>query len=117
MLGGYTVTLKATSDEGCVDFASKSIGIITGIETSLAKTTSLYPNPIYDGVLFVEYNGSKDPIKMEVFNAQGKLVLTQTIEANLTQTSLDVTGLTGGVYLMQMRTRDEMLTRKIVVVR
>jgi subtilisin family serine protease len=115
--GGYTVTLIATSDEGCVDITSKSIGIITATETSLARTTSLYPNPIYDGVLFVKSTGSKDPIKMEVFNAQGKLVLTQTIEANQTQSSLDVTGLTGGVFLLQIRNRDERVSRKIVVVR
>ncbi len=69
-IGGYTVTLKATSDKGCVDIESKSIGIITGTETSLAKTTLLYPNPIHDDVLFMRHSVSSEPIEIDIYNVQ-----------------------------------------------
>ena len=116
-IGGYTVTLKATSDKGCVDTESKMIGIITGTETSLAKTTLLYPNPTYDGVLFLTRSISREPIQIDVFNIQGQLVSRKIMDADETQSSLDVSALANGVYQVQIRTRDEVVTRKIVVVR
>ena len=117
-IGGYTVTLKATSDKGCVDIESKSIGIITSTETSLAKTTLLYPNPIQDDVLFMKHSVLNEPIEIDIYNVRGDLVFRQTIEPNNEEESfLNVSALASGVYQVQIRTRDEVLTRKIVVVR
>jgi PKD repeat protein len=116
-MGAYTVTLKATSDFGCIDTESKLIGIVTGTEPSLAKTTLLFPNPIYDGTLFLKHVVSREPIELEIFNIQGKLVLRKTMELHETQTSLDVSSLANGVYQVQIRAREELITRKIVVVR
>ena len=117
-IGGYIVTLKATSNKGCVDIESKSIGIIVGTETSLAKTTLLYPNPIHGDVLFMKHSVSNEPIEIDIYNVQGDLVRHQTIEPNNEkQISLNVSALASGVYQMQIRTRAETLTRKIVVVR
>ncbi|HET6544372.1 MAG TPA: S8 family serine peptidase [Chryseolinea sp.] len=118
VIGGYTVTLKATSDKGCVDIESKSIGIITGTETSLAKTTLLYPNPIHDDVLFMRHSVSNEPIEIDIYDVQGALVSRQTIDPNNEkESSLNVSALASGVYQVQIRTRDEILKRKIVVVR
>ena len=116
-IGGYTVTLKATSDKGCVDVESKMIGIVTGTETSLGKTTLLYPNPTHDGILFLRRSISREPIEIDVFNVQGQLVSRKVMQSDETQSSLDVSALANGVYQVQIRTKDEVLTRRIVVVR
>ena len=45
------------------------------------------------------------------------LVSRKIMDANETQSSLDVSALANGVYQVQIRTKDEVITRKIVVVR
>jgi serine protease len=116
-IGNYTITLTATSDEGCVSIESKSIGIITGTEFSLEKTVKLYPNPVYDDAIIVNRSVAIDPIEINVFNSQGGLVYHQSIVAMEQESSINVSGLSSGIYQVQIITRGQSLIRKIVVAR
>jgi hypothetical protein len=45
-LGDYVVTLTSTSLQECSSTSSVNIGVITGIEQSIADSFEIYPNPV-----------------------------------------------------------------------
>ena len=117
VLGSYTVTLKATSEKGCVNTTSQTIGIITGAEHSFASVTKAYPNPVTGKIVFIQHPVSPEPITIKLFNAHGELIQQFNAGRNETSSSINVDGLAGGVYLLRIETRDDALSEKIVLVR
>jgi hypothetical protein len=66
----------------------------------------------------MRHSVSNEPIEIDIYDVQGALVSRQTIDPNNEkESSLNVSALASGVYQVQIRTRDEILKRKIVVVR
>jgi len=60
----------------------------------------LYPNPAIDE-LFVSITNPRENLKIKIFNIEGKLLSTQNL-AFETQTSIDVSQLTNGIYFLNI---------------
>nr|MBP7210910.1 T9SS type A sorting domain-containing protein [Paludibacteraceae bacterium] len=65
-------------------------------ENLAENNISLYPNPATD---YVELSGTTEGTTIHVFNMVGRLI--QTYNGNSNSTTLDVTGLNEGLYIIK----------------
>jgi hypothetical protein len=80
--------------------------------TELQAEISLYPNPV-SATLTVEYRGrSPKGIDILVRNMQGQTLMQQS--ANTVISSIDMSGLPSGIYLVEIKGEKGRVTRKIV---
>ena len=70
----------------------------------------LYPNPAFDDVVYIttEKNARKEIMVYDVF---GEIVLTDRI----LNTSMNISSLVPGVYVLQVKEENKTITRKLVV--
>ena len=92
-----------------IDSVSQNVGVCTGIADNSADQLSIYPNPAND-MLYIENNGDA---QIEIFNANGSLVLSRTLEEQLSK--IDITALTEGLYLVKIKRESGITTRKILI--
>ncbi|MGB5665437.1 MAG: T9SS type A sorting domain-containing protein [Maribacter sp.] len=92
----------ALSAQEPVDFSNTSHKEISGFK--------LYPNPAYNDVVYIttDVNARKEIIVYDVF---GEVVLTDRI----LNTSLNISRLVPGVYVLQVAENNRTITRKLVV--
>ena len=64
-----------------------------------------------EGVVYVTH-GSKDQVDVQVFNALGAVVRVQ--KANSETTKIDLTALSAGIYIVQIRTGNDVFSQKII---
>ena len=115
-LGEYTVSLTATSLYGCTSVSSADIGIITGIEKSLADNLEVYPNPVNTDVVIVKLSIPTNNVDISLYNSQGsRLKILRSIEEH--QIMLDVSALSEGVYLLKIISDGATVGKKIAIVR
>lgn len=91
--------------------------LITGYPTALYA----YPNPFAD-ITTLEYQLAEDAqVEITVYNMQGALMRTllpaQTRIAGKYQMQFDGSSLTDGIYYVRMRTGQEWITQKLVLLR
>jgi len=98
-------------------FASEGISAITqlkvsslGINHTIADAISLYPNPT-NGL--VEISGIKGFTKIEIFNANGKLVRSVSLETQ-DQYKLDLSALVNGVYQLKFTSNSAVAVKKLI---
>ncbi|HPM93279.1 MAG TPA: T9SS type A sorting domain-containing protein, partial [Bacteroidales bacterium] len=83
--------------------------VFTGVEDKVVPSIQVYPNPVTN-VLHV--NGMKDA-GVKLFNTSGEQVLTLN---KFSGSTIDVSELPSGVYIMNVTTADgQTMRRKIVV--
>ncbi len=70
----------------------------------------LYPNPVSDGTLY--FSNLTDFNKVDVFNLLGKKVMTNKLNS---QTSLDVSVLSSGMYFLKFSSPKEEKTFKVLI--
>lgn len=86
-------------------------GTPTGIENAITSGQfKIYPNPATD-VLNIESN-SVDVSKIEILSLTGKTVFSQKA---YNEKSIDVSGLTKGIYILQISSDSEQFSSKIVI--
>lgn len=78
-----------------------------GIDNSLNASLQVYPNPATDHLTI---DGLPQGSMIELFDAQGRLVLSHSAAP-----SLDVSTLASGLYLLRVHTADAVATKKIVI--
>ncbi|HEX7415522.1 MAG TPA: T9SS type A sorting domain-containing protein [Bacteroidia bacterium] len=106
-MNSYTTTplCAAGNTHGCA--------VATGIEQYSASTNiSIYPNPS-NGSFVIEPN-SNTKQTMQVYDVNGKLVLTQTING---KTTIDATALNEGVYNISLISNEGIVNKRVVIVR
>ena len=81
----------------------------TGIDESEEHLFSVYPNPVKD-VVNVD---CKDIEQIYLFNAVGQNIESFSVEGN-DKVQIDMSGLPGGVYILQAVSQGRTLTRQIV---
>ncbi|MFY0713600.1 DNRLRE domain-containing protein [Seonamhaeicola sp. NFXS20] len=86
-----------------VEYASEPLSI-NAVEQSL----KLYPNPVNIEFSLRDCMGSN----LSVFNLLGKQVLSVDIKKN--EETIDVSNLTSGVYFVQVKNNEKVITKKIV---
>lgn len=71
---------------------------------------TLNPNPVYDGVVYLESN-LKGPKTVRIYDLFGKAVLERRIDSG----KLPLGSLVPGVYMVQLRQKGHLATRKLVI--
>lgn len=84
----------------------------TGISTAEEKSLQVFPNPS-QGQLFIK-GGVDHDYQVTLTNALGASVYNQSFE-NLTSATLNLSGLTKGIYTLRMAGQQSMTVRQIVV--
>jgi hypothetical protein len=105
-----------------VDAVKSNCSVITttGIRTSakdLSDNISVYPNPVTDGNLVVQYNlTSSQDINVKVYDLSGKEVYTTGFaKAQNGNRKLDLSGLSNGMYMVTFSTEDGFASKKIML--
>ena len=82
-----------------------------GIEDFASEYITVYPNPTKDK--FTINTNSQELIgsKIELYNSFGKLIFVGTIH-NI-NTTVDLSGYTGGIYFMKIINKQTIITKKI----
>ena len=104
--------------DGELYVAARSQGIIYKITETTAATTlfsgnsvRLYPNPAQN-VLNIEA-ATALPFKVQIFDLSGKRLIQQDITA--AQSSVNISGLSAGVYIAELQSGNETTRQKLVV--
>jgi hypothetical protein len=83
----------------------------TGIESRLANSVTLYPNPANEYVE-IRVDGDMNVTAMEVYDVYGKLVCVPN--ATSPQTRINVSGLPAGTYFVRVTTEEGSVTKTFV---
>lgn len=105
-----------------VDAVKSNCSVITttGIKTAvrdLSDNISVYPNPVTDGNLVVQYNlTSSQDINVKVYDLSGKEVYaTSLAKAQNGTRKLNLSGLSNGMYMITFATEDGFASKKIML--
>ena len=114
--GNFTVSLKVTSTNGCVDSKTSALiyNSISSVEAAHLQL-SAYPNPFAEE-LTVSYTLLKpSTVSMMVYDITGKQVYTaidrKLMQGNITQT-VDLAGVSNGLYLVKLTIDGQVYTLK-----
>ena len=116
--GNYTVTLVVTNSCGS-DTLSQIIGVdkLTGVnELGVLSSFNLYPNPA-NGSATIQLEATK-PVKgkLSVTTVDGRLVFADNISFNSAYTTtLDLSNLSGGIYIVNLVAEDIFINRKLII--
>jgi len=122
-VGAYNTTIKNLTPNTTYFFrafatnsAGTSYGLILSfntlnisIEPSISNPIVAYPNPTTEQVIIENAEG----FQLNVLNANGALV--RSIQLNSIRYTLNVSDLIGGVYILQMKKGNQLITLKLVV--
>ncbi|HEX7412454.1 MAG TPA: T9SS type A sorting domain-containing protein [Bacteroidia bacterium] len=110
------ITVMNTQDLNaplCAAGNSNGCAVATGIEQYSASTNvSIYPNPS-NGSFVIEPNSSTKQT-VQVYDVNGKLVLSQTING---KTTIDASILNEGVYNISLISNEGVINKRLVIVR
>ena len=86
-------------------------------ENEIGKYFEIYPNPASDMVMinFNEFEG--DVTNIELFDLNGRLVITEDVSDQNSTQIISVLKIAGGFYFLKINTDKGILTRKITVVK
>ncbi len=109
--GSYEVCLYLFNECG-MDSSCKTVEIgPVGIQsTENEQVIQIFPNPSKDGLFTLE---TSQMGQLNIFDAQGKLLIQRQI--NATQTTLDLQSYGSGVYLLELQLDNSILRRQLIV--
>ena len=111
--GNYAVEL---SQDGCIDTSlCYNITNIGMDELNNSTVFSIYPNP-NDGSFIIKTDLVEDNIQMEVFNIEGKLIISRTlVGSEIRGKTISLSDLNNGMYYIKMHFSDKTYTQKLVI--
>jgi rhodanese-related sulfurtransferase len=107
------ITLKSNGGELELNIVLKD-GTIQNIESEFQNELVLYPNPAKDN-LFVKSNFSENFDEVSIISLNGRTVLQENYFS--TSSALNISHLQTGIYIVQIKTTDETILKKIIVSR
>jgi len=97
---------------------SQSIQFTTEDQTDsdfpVLSDINLYPNPAYS-VLFIDAPSLEGNVEVKMYDLTGNLVLETIVREKTAR--IDVSGLQGGIYLVEVKTADERKTWRVSIIR
>ncbi|MDD2634079.1 MAG: glycosyl hydrolase family 18 protein, partial [Bacteroidales bacterium] len=113
--GLFTVRLEAFS-YGCgsnYKTLTDYINVIdpTNIEDIQGTSFSLYPNPASD-IIFVRLKQGEINL-IKIYDASGQIIYQKALQTNYT--SIDISGFVSGVYVIEISTKEKVLTGTIII--
>lgn len=115
--GVYTVSLSAGDADGCAASASKTVVVANLMlvdvrEENAGSSLRLFPNPAGD---FVQLEWEGRALGLQVFDLQGRSVMSLPLAGQQAQLSLD--GWANGLYFVRLLTENGILSGKFQVIR
>ena len=109
----YEIQVQAVCANGTSDWTSVLAVHTTdvGIESWLANSVTLYPNPAKEYV-DIHVDGDLNVTMMEVYDVYGKLINTVNVVENPTR--INVSNLANGMYFVRVTTEAGMVTKTFV---
>lgn len=74
----------------------------------------VYPNPVRETLNFELINALRGPVKLEIYNSNGKLVISRT-DRNSSELSVKVSSLSPGIYFYKLSIGSSLLQDKFLV--
>ncbi len=114
-MGTYVVVV--TDANGCtITSVNITVQNLTGVsEPSWGMGATLQPNPASNQTLIVLQNPLTQALEVQMFDLTGRLVKRQQFASQTDRLSLDLTGLTAGVYNVQLRSAGGVTMRRLVI--
>ena len=125
----YSSTYSLTSGTGVIDPSNFSVTYgsstcyysnnILPVEDfkSSGKEIRLFPNPVNNGnYLNIDFGSTILSANVTIYSVTGKQIQNYVLN-NLSKTSLNISGLTNGVYLLKISSNFQTVTRKFVVMK
>jgi PKD repeat protein len=103
----YDVVLCSDTALDMIDMCE--LTVISVNELTSLNTIQIYPNPAKN-TLNIVYNGS-DVLNLEVTDITGKKVISQTLKTK----TIDVSGLTNGLYFVRLYNQHDDFVQKLVI--
>jgi hypothetical protein len=119
-VGMHTIQVAVQDLVGCTSLSQHQIFVsdFVGIETPEGNKISFYPNPV-SSTLQLQFEGSKSlgDIRLAIVDYQGRQVLTKQLLDNSgsLSTSVDVSQLAKGMYLLQLETASGTWSEKLII--
>lgn len=112
--GNYQVLV--TYANGCSRI-SDILAVLVGISEAelLLRSVSLYPNPSAGIVQLSSDQPIREPLDVRVTDIYGREMLTASYRNLVRVRKLDLSGLAGGLYLVELRTSVAQATHKVVL--
>jgi len=81
--------------------------------------SSIYPNPAIDNVTISYTSPSSDMLHAEIYDLSGKLVKKVSTQTSVgrEQLEIELSGINSGLYLLQIQSQDEILTKRLRVLK
>ena len=114
--GIAAISVTVTNSFGCISSDAINITFVTcsGIdEFGSNASIAMYPNPT-GGMTNIAINGLNSNAELTVFNLQGKAILNKTVTNN-TVTTLDLTYLPKGVYIVRVNNEKVNIISKLII--
>ena len=109
----YCVTMTARNEAGCECTKVKCLTLSTDVESDETSKIQIYPNPS-NGVFSLDYDNQTSINWVNVYDGFGKLLATFD-QADLK--SIDLSHLSSGVYFIELHTTQDVLTKKVTLVK
>lgn len=101
----YTVKLYVENEHGNWDESEQSVVVnTTGIQLGAKLDVEIYPNPAQNSILVKTNNNNTK--ELSVFDVTGKLKINEVFSKN--KKMINISDLTGGVYIVQIKTNEEL---------
>jgi len=91
-------------------YTNGTLGPLAGVENQKNKQMVIYPNPASD---FIIVKSNDDLQSVKIFNNLGELVFNKTITAR--EFRVSTAAFSAGLYLVQIDTKSERISRSVVV--
>jgi glycosidase len=104
---GSTISLAAYEYKV---FTTDNFVSVNEMESLSATTPIVYPNPCQDGLVIIKIPGSFSDAMMNVFDLQGKQVLSKQIDSN----PFSISNLSKGIYFVKLVCSDNVMITKFV---
>ena len=117
--GAYTVTLIVTS-AGCPGGDTIQIQVLVGVgidEISNSNHIIVYPNPVTDNLININFNASDAISSLSIVNALGEIVLSKDYFSQKSKTITDnfnLKNLASGIYQLQVKSGDKISSVRFV---
>lgn len=77
----------------------------------------VYPNPAISFIRIEDITPGKYNKTLHLYSLSGQLILSQLLEGGQTAYKLELEGIAPGVYLLELKTEEQILRKKVTVVR
>ena len=112
--GTFTLTYSYTNSNGCSNSNNKTVlvSLCTSVDELNSSFVTVFPNPVKDILNISSEMSFIDKANIELFDAQGKLVLTEAIQSELTV--IDMSSFASGIYTLRIVTNESQLLKRII---